>query len=178
MKKFLALFLAVVFCFTLLCSCSKNTEGAPDGMKAVESSDKLDYNIYIPAHWIQDLSTGVVSAYVSNSDLSNISMTQYNLEELKPLDDYVKQYTDELTANLDELKMSEGYPQKMILDGVEAKKLEYTASLAGNTYKFMQVICIKGATIYYFTYTALSENYDANAEDVQKILDNFAFKKK
>ncbi|MBR5314689.1 MAG: DcrB-related protein [Clostridia bacterium] len=177
MKKFLALFLATVFCFTLLCSCGERTEGAPDGMKAVESSDKLDYNIYIPAHWVQDLSTGVVSAYVSNADLSNVSMTQYNLEELKPLDDYVKKYTDELTTNLDDFQMIEGYPQKMILSGVEAKKIEYTASLAGNTYKFMQVICIKGATIYYFTYTALSENFDTNAEDVQKILDNFAFKK-
>ena len=178
MKKFVSLALIFVLCFCVLCSCSNNTEGAPDGMKAVESSDKLDYNLYIPAHWVQDLSTGAVSAYVSNSDLSNVSMTQFNLEEMKPLDDFVADYTKDLKDNLGSFTMSEGFPQKMILDGVEAQKFEYTASLAGNQYKYMQIICVNGGTIYYFTYTSLADNFDTHTEDVQKIIDNFTFKKK
>lgn len=178
MKKICSLALVFVLALTLLCGCGK-TEYAPDGMKVVESSDKLDYNIYIPAGWVQDLSTGAVSAYVSSNDLSNISMTQFNLEELKKLDEYVSDYVTELEENLQEFKLEEGYPEKgkTLLDGVEAAKIEYTAKLVGNEYKYMQIICVKGGTIYYFTYTALAEAYDSHLEAVQKILDYFSFKK-
>ncbi len=178
MKKSIALFITLILTLTLLCGCG-NTSPAPDGMKVLESTDKLDYNIYIPAGWVQDLSTGAVSAYVSSTDLSNISMTQFNLEELKKLDEYVSDYITELEQNLQEFKLEEGYPEKgkTLLNGVEAVKLEYSAKLVGNEYKYMQIICIKGGTIYYFTYTALAEAYDNHLEAVQKILDNFAFKK-
>ena len=168
-----------VFCLCMLCGCGSRTEGAPDGMKALTSSDKLDYYIYVPAAWVQDLSTGAVSAYVSSSDLSNVSMTQFNLDELKKLDDHVADYIADLETNLNGFKLEEGYPEKgaTLLGGVEAKKLEYTASLAGNEYKYMQIICAKSGTIYFFTYTAMAEAYDEHTEEVQQILDNFAFKK-
>lgn len=178
MKRIIAILLTTVFTLTLLCGCGGSAP-APDGMKALESSDKLDYYIYIPAHWVQDLSTGAVSAYVGTTDLSNVSMTQFNLKELKKLDEYVADYVTDLEENLQDFKLVEGYPEngKTLLDGVEAIKLEYTAKLVGNEYKYMQIICVRGATIYYFTYTALAEKYDEHTEDVQKILDNFAFKK-
>lgn len=178
MKKIISLIITLVLALSLLCGCT-NSGYAPDGMKVLESSDKLDYNIYIPAGWVQDLSTGVVSAYVSSNDLSNISMTQFNLEELKKLDEYVSDYIKELEENLQEFKLEEGYPEKgkTLLGGVEAAKIEYTAKLVGKEYKFMQIICVRGGTIYYFTYTALSEAYDSHIEAVQQILDNFAFKK-
>jgi len=63
MKKLIALILTFVLCIGVLCSCSNNDQSAPDGMKSVQSSDNLDYNIYIPEEWTQDLSTGVISAY-------------------------------------------------------------------------------------------------------------------
>lgn len=177
MKKIISTILICVMCLALLASCGGSSKAAPDGMKVLESSDRLDYNIYIPAPWVQDLSTGAVSAYRSASDLSNISMTQFNLEELNTLQSYVDKYVTDLGENLGEFKLAEGFPKKTLLDKVEAYKLEYTAKLAGNEYKYMQIICIYGSTIYYFTYTALTENYETNLEDVQKILDNFSFKK-
>ena len=180
MKKIFALLMTFVLVLCAFCGCSARTKGAPDGMKALESSDKLDYYIYVPVTWVQDLSTGVVSAYVSASDLSNVSITQFNLEELKKLDEYVTDYVEDLGENLKDFKLEEGYPEngKTLLNGVEAQKLEYTATLAGNQYKYMQIICAKGGTIYYFTYTALADAYDTNMEDVNMILDNFAFKTK
>ena len=177
MKKIIALILTTIFCLTAFCGCVSNKNFAPDGMKVLESSDKLDYNIYIPASWIQDLSTGVVSAYYSASDLSNISMTQFNLETLDTLQNYVDKYVKDLEENLKDFKLAEGFPKKTLLDKVEAYKLEYTATLAGNEYKYMQFICINRATIYYFTYTAMVDAYDSHTEDVQKIIDNFSFKK-
>ena len=178
MKKTVALLMVLVMALCLLCSCGDDsaTMNAPDGMKALTSSDKLDYNIYVPFSWTQDLSTGVVSAYAGMSDLSNISMTQYNYEENKILEDYIKDYTEELKGNLGKFEMCEGYPQNTLLDKVESVKLEYTATLASKDYKFMQIITLKNGTMYFFTYTALADAYDAHTEDIQKILDNFDFK--
>ena len=180
MKKILSFFVLSIMCLSLFAGCAGGSAPAPDGMKVLESSDTLDYHIYIPAAWVQDLSTGAVSAYVSASDLSNISMTQFNLDELKKLDEYVTDYIADLEGNLKDFKLVEGYPEKgnTVLGGVEARKLEYTAVLADNEYKFTQIICAKGGTIYYFTYTAMAEVYDSHLEEVQQILDNFAFKKK
>ena len=176
MKKLIALILTLVLCIGVLCSCSDNDQSAPDGMKAVQSSDNLDYNIYIPEEWTQDLSTGVISAYCKSSDLSNISMTQFNLEDTDTLDKHVEDYVAELEANLDEFKLSEGYPQKTLLGGVAASKIEYTAKLAGNEYKYAQIICIRKGTIYFFTYTSNANNFDSHAEDIKNILDNFSFR--
>lgn len=189
MKRIISVFLVSVLCLALFCSCQSQPEGAPDGMKAVESSDKLDYNLYIPAHWTQDLSTGVVSAYVNNSDLSNISMMQGNNEKMEKLDTIVEEYIKNLSSNIglgkdengkltDTFKMAEGYPEKCTLNGVEARKLQYSATVSGADYTFMQIICSKGGSVYYFTYTALTDNFETNMEDVQKVIDNFAFKKK
>ncbi|MBE6671248.1 MAG: DUF1795 domain-containing protein [Ruminococcaceae bacterium] len=176
MKKLIALILTFVLCIGVLCSCSNNDQSAPDGMKSVQSSDNLDYNIYIPEEWTQDLSTGVISAYCKSSDLSNISMTQFNLEDADTLDKHVEDYVAELEANLDEFKLSEGYPQKTLLGGVAASKIEYTAKLAGNEYKYAQIICIRKGTIYFFTYTSNVNNFDSHAEDIKNILDNFSFR--
>lgn len=180
MKRIICLLITAIFCLCLLSGCGDRVEGAPDGMKALKSDDKLDYNIYVPVTWVQDLSTGVVSAYAGASDLSNVSMTQFNLDEMKKLDEHVADYVEDLEENLKDFKLEEGYPEKgaTLLNGVEAKKIEYTATLAGNEYKYMQIICSKGGTIYFFTYTALADAYDSHTEEVQQILDNFAFKKK
>lgn len=176
MKKYIALILTVVLCIGIFCSCSKDNETAPDGMKAVQSSDNLDYNIYIPETWTQDLSTGVISAYCKSSDLSNISVTQYNLEDTDSLTKHVEDYITELKNNLADFSLSEDYPQNALLGGTTASKIEYTAKLVGNEYKYMQIICIRKGTIYFFTYTSLSERYDEHTEEIKNILDNFSFR--
>ncbi len=176
MKKVITIITLLTVCICSFAGCSNKTQSAPNGMKVLESSDNLDYSLYIPEVWIQDLSTGAVSAYYSSSDLSNISMTQFNLDELKPLEEYTKDYIKDLEENLNDFKMSEGFPENIILGGVAAEKIEYTATLSGNTYKYSQIICINKATIYFFTYTALEDAFDSHKEDVQMMIDNFSFR--
>ncbi len=161
---------------TLLCSCGGDAE-VPAGMKAVESSDDLSYNFFIPKDWIQDLSTGVVSAYYSTGDTSNISITTYNIDNYeKTLDDYVEEYMTGLDENLGEFTLSEGYPQNTLLGGIGASKLEYTATFSGTQYKYMQLLCIYRGNMYVFTYTSNAEKYDSHMEEVNFMLDNFSFK--
>ena len=171
------IFVAIVLILTVvLCSCGSEVE-APDGMKVVESSDDLNYNFFIPKDWIQDLSTGVVSAYYSANDTSNVSITTYNIDNYeKPLSDYVEEYKTGLAENLGEFTLTEGYPQNTLLGGVGASKLEYTATFSGTPYKYMQILCIYRGNMYVFTYTSNGEKFDSHLAEVNYMLDNFSFK--
>ncbi len=161
---------------TLLCACGESAD-VPAGMKAVESSDDLNYNFFIPKDWIQDLSTGAVSAYYSTGDTSNVSITTYNIDNYeKTLDDYVEEYKVGLSENLGEFTMSEGYPQNTLFGGFGASKLEYTAKFSGTPYKYMQILCIYRGNMYVFTYTSNEEKYESHLEEVNVMLDNFSFK--
>ncbi len=174
MKKsiIVAIFLILAI---MLCSCGD--ESVPAGMKALESSDKLNYNFYIPKAWTQDLSTGVVCAYYSTGDTSNVSITTYNIDDYaKTLGEYVEEYKTGLSDNLKELTVSEGYPANTTLGGVAASKLEYTASFSGTQYKYMQILCINKGSMYVFTYTSNAEKYDSHLEEVDLMLDNFSFR--
>ena len=82
----------------------------------------------------------------------------------------------ELKENLAGFELSKDYPQKTLLGGVAASKIEYKAKRAGNEYKYAQIICIRKGTIYFFTYTALTERFDEHTEEVKNILDNFSFR--
>ena len=176
MKKLLSVFLILVICIGAFVGCSsERTKGAPNGMKAVKSDDTLSYNLYIPAAWIQDLSTGAVSAYCSSADLSNVSMTQFTLSNKFSLSEQVEVYLEGLKNTFSDFTIDEKYPENVTLDGVAASKIEYTATLAGDQYKFMNIICVVGAEMYIFTYTSTVDLYDSHLEDVQSILDNFAF---
>lgn len=59
--------------------CSKKENWIPAGMK-LASSDAVDYILYVPDSWTVDISTGVLSAFVSGVDRSNITMIAFNLE--------------------------------------------------------------------------------------------------
>jgi len=80
MKRFLSLSLAALLLLALT-GCGMNNEDAwvPAGMQ-LASTDAVDYKLYVPSSWTVDVSTGIVSAYVSSTDRSNITMTAFNLE--------------------------------------------------------------------------------------------------
>lgn len=157
------------------CNPADMDNWVPAGMRKI-STDAVEYNLYIPAEWEEDLSTGVVTAYVSSSDRSSISMIAFDLEDpYQTLEDYWNSNKGAFTSFFTDMAFeTEG--EAMLLGGVSANKYVYTANASGEVYKFMQVICIKDGSVYIFTYTAMAERYDKHLESVQKILDNFSFK--
>lgn len=80
MKKCLSIVLVVVFCLGVLSSCSSADDYVPEGFKRI-SDDNADYRLYIPENWIADVSTGVTTAYVSDTDRSNISFIGFELDD-------------------------------------------------------------------------------------------------
>jgi hypothetical protein len=165
---------AITALATFGCSMDKMNEWVPAGMKKI-STDAVDYNLYIPSAWEEDISTGVVTAYVSSSDRTSISMTAFDLDDPNQT---VQQYWDKnkevFTSFFTDMQFeTEG--ESTLLGGVAAGKYVYTANASSVPYKFMQIICIKEGTVYIFTYTATADKYDTHLQSVEEILTNFSF---
>ena len=174
--KLKALLITLLAVLIFVCGCSGSSDGVevPEGMKPF-SNEHVDYTAFIPLSWTIDMSTGTMSAYVSSSDASNISITAQALEGSMTLDEYWKSYEEDFKATFGDMKYEGKAPTTTTLSGLPANKYEYTADVTNNSYKFMQVVCIKDTSIYVITYTSTPEQYDANLDDVYKVLDNFSF---
>ncbi|MCQ2427175.1 MAG: DUF1795 domain-containing protein [Clostridia bacterium] len=177
-KTALSSVLAALMLLTILslfAACSDN--GVPDGMFAISlSSDP--YNLYVPKSWFNNSVSGHTSAYYSNADKSNISMTamlQDYDNHLETVDDYMKTVDKSLSALLPEYSRTTEF-KETTLGGRAAQSFEYTAKIDGKAYRFMQTVTLKGYDFYIFTYTAEAENYELHADDIAKILENISFK--
>lgn len=175
--KYLAALL--VLAVMLLSGCANNTTDAavPDGMKLF-SNEHTDYTAYIPSLWEQDVSTAFLSARVPTSN-SNISITTITLgaEDPKTLEDYWKKYEEEFKSTLGDMEYIGKHPQTFKLSGEDAHKYVYTATVTGEEYQFMQVVCIRNNNAYVITFTSTVEDYEEYAEDVDQIISNFSFNK-
>jgi hypothetical protein len=174
-------------------SCTEKDNWVPKGMKKI-TTDAVDYTMFVPESWTADISTGVVSAYVSSTDRSNVTMMASNLANENAsmsLSDYWNKYEAKLLQTFPDMKYDDAtgteetettdtgsgsyVPVSAVLGGSAANKYIYTASVTGTTYKYMQLICIRNGYAYIFTYTALPEKFDSHLEDVERIIEYFSF---
>ena len=170
MKKITAILLALLAILSLsACGAGDN---APSGMK-LASNEVCDYYFYVPTNWTVDMSTGVASAYYSKNDRSNISMTSYALSKTMTAEEYWESIKRSYTSLFAE--MSEPEVKTTALDGVEAKQYTYTVKAANEQFKIMQVFCVKGDTVYVFTFTASPEKFEEHIDKVALVLAEFRF---
>lgn len=187
MKKVISVLLVTVMATMILTSCANKDANTPEGFKEI-SDDAIGYDLYVPEDWISDISTGITSAYFSDTDPSNISMTSFELNnDVQSIEDYWSFYLPSLRALFPDLQFENlpenaepepvtvGVPEQLKIDGVPALAYNYTGSMNGTAYKFYQVITFKNATVYIFTYTAEAVNYDEHIKDVVDILANIKF---
>ncbi|MCL2516971.1 MAG: hypothetical protein FWF15_00275 [Oscillospiraceae bacterium] len=169
MRKFIMIILLLV-----LVSCAK-VDATLAGMKLI-SNNFVTYNLYVPDDWIvtSDDSTGYMGAYVSESDRSSINVIAFETKEQMTPDEFWEGYKKDLETIF--LDIEYETVNKILLNGYEANCYEYSATLTGTAYKFMQVVRLHGGTVYIMTYTAVPENYEKNLEDVAKIINRFTFK--
>ena len=173
MKKTVALVLTFVLLAFAFVGCTKKENDVPDGMKEA-SNDIVDYDLYVPATWTVDVSTGMISAYYSAKDPSNVSMTAFNIDnEVSTIDEYFERYKQDFESTFENFEQKETVD--MLLDGIAAKKYTYTGTIGSEDYTFMQVVTIRRSMVYIFTYTAISENFDLHTEEVELMIENFKF---
>ena len=80
MIRKISILLLSVLLLGIFSGCNNAIDGyAPKGYMEI-SADNAGYKLYVPDNWIKDLSTGVTTAYVSESDRSNISFMAFEVD--------------------------------------------------------------------------------------------------
>ncbi len=178
LKKIIIALFAIILCLGAV-SCGDKDDFVPAGYKKA-SNKNADHTLYVPEGWIVDMSTGVTTARVSKSDTSNISFMSFELDESKfnseegeekeLLDKFWDYYSAEFIKTFPDIKFDEETNgTNMLVSKLKAKKYIYTATVTGAEYKFMQIVVIKGETVYLLTYTAKAELFDEHEDTVLKI---------
>ena len=148
---------------------------APEGMM-LASSDDVAYRFYVPKSWVLDKNLPTSSAYVSESDHSNVNVTVYMPEEdhIESVDDYWATCLEELKKGMEIVGEIKG--TEVTVDGRPGKTYEYTANVSGKTYRFAQTVTSYRGMIYTITYTATEANYDTHRDTYSDILAAFDFR--
>lgn len=182
LKKIIIALFAIVLCLGSV-SCGDKDDFVPAGYKRA-SSKKADHTLYVPEGWVVDMSTGVTTARVSKTDTTNISFMSFELdssiidaevseddaEGKSVLDRFWEYYSAEFLKTFPDMKYDEdGNGANMLVSKLAAKKYIYTATVTGAEYKFMQIVVIKGETVYLLTYTAKAELFDKHVDTALKI---------
>lgn len=178
LKKIIIAIFAIILCMSAV-SCGDKDDFVPAGYKRA-SNKNADHTLYVPEGWIVDMSTGVTSARVSKTDTSNISFMGFELDEsiIKPeetsekdiLDRFWYYYSAEFLKTFPDMKYDEnGNGINMLVSKLKAKKYVYTATVTGEEYKFMQIVVIKGESVYLLTYTAKADLFKEHEDTVLKI---------
>lgn len=173
MKKIIYTITAILAILSLS-SCESTTKVAPNGMIDVTAPDAYAYSLYVPQTWKSNSFNGVSMAIYSPDDPTNISVTQYSLNDgnLNANSFWESCKSDYQNTFADFSVTSEG---NCLLDGIEAGQYEFTATVANVSMKYMNVIAVKDNMAYVLSYASTADNYDAHISDVSTTIQNFTF---
>ena len=177
MKNSVKILCAVMAALCLaLCACQKTPAevDVPDGM-ILASSDIVDYYLFVPQGWRVDMSGGMVSAYKSAEDPTSVSVMTWEppYADDNPADVW-EMYKGEFESVFSDFTVESS--TSMLLDGGAAEKYVYTGTLAGNTFRYTQVITVRHSAAYLITVTEITSSTADHTEDITAILDNFRWK--
>ena len=168
--------IVLLMCAAALASCGNSDDpyAPPAGMVSA-TDNKADFCLYVPDEWQIDYTTAAAGAYYSASDPSSVSVLAWDLDYTDTtVEEWWETNVNEVGIVFDEINVES--EENITLSDVYGKKYVYTASLGDFQYKIMQAACIKGSSVYLFTYTAVPENYDLHTEDVAAMLEHFIIK--
>lgn len=183
-KRILTLSVALLMLFLASCSGDKSGD-APDGMVMAENG-AADFYFYYPEDWELDRNDGMISIQFSTQKLtgsdtySTISVTAAGLSDTrKGANDYWEEYRQGLEKLYESMTITKDYVADEVefkVDGVLAARKEYTAVFDGDTYKFIQIVCVRTGSAYVLTFTATEADYDDTVSAFDSVIANFHFK--
>lgn len=174
--RLVALFLIAAFAISVFTSCESDPGDLPEGLERV-TNDAVDYYFYYPAGWTVDKNEGIISAYASMQDPSSISITAFTApKDFESLEKYfTEDYEKYFTQNFSNINFTERSLETKIAE-YPAYRCQFTSDIAGNSYKFMQILCVRGGYIYVVTYTSDIETYSDHFADIERAVSYIAFK--
>lgn len=175
-------------------------EDTPENMKCASNAKIVDYYLFVPTNWVIEKTNGTVSsAYVSESDKTNISVMQWNYKgdyarwwnEYKlqlfstfdydsiPLNDKGEAKVDE-NGNIEYLASDIVTINSEITDTKigekDAKKYTYSVKIGDSVYDYQVYAILNRASVYVMTFTFKNGcDMGLYQEDIDKILNNFRF---
>ncbi len=188
LTKLLSLLLACMMLSLSVISCSPSVTEAgiaiPNDMQAI-AGEAGDYDLVVPSNWLVETTVGMTSAYVEDAARSSVTVTANELTaELTSIEAYWDMFAEEFAATFADFAMVDAEPSDVVVGSAyedttrhtDALKYRYTATVGGVKYQWMQVLCLRGATMYIITYTSTAESYESNLEDVNEILSHLYFR--
>lgn len=179
MKKILlkiSLLIVLLAFATSLTACGNGDDpyAPPTGMVSA-TDEKADFCLFVPDEWQIDYSTAAAGAYCSASDPSSVSVMAWDLEYTDTtLDEWWETNVSEIGLVFDNFNLES--EENITMSEVYGKKYTYTASLGEFDYKIMQAACLRGSTVYLFTYTSVPDNFDLHTDEVNDMLTYFVIK--
>lgn len=188
LTKILSLLLTCVMISMSVIACSPSVTEAgiaiPSGMQAI-AGEAGDYDLIVPSEWLVETTVGMTSAYVEDAARSSVTVTANELTaDITSIEAYWEMFAEEFAATFADFAMVDAEPSDVVVGSAyedttrhtDGLKYRYTATVGGVKYQWMQVLCLRGATMYIITYTSTAESYESNLEDVSEILANLYFR--
>lgn len=152
------------------------TPTGTSGTKDITDPSIHDFHLYVPANWVTDLQNGTVSAYVSESDRTSISLVKNYPTNANTLPAYFtnleNDYRDKLT---DYTLISKEQKGTATVERLDSLRYEFSATRGGSTYRFCQELFVRGSYVYTFTYTATDALYEQHIAEAEAILAGITF---
>lgn len=166
--KFSVLIVAAALALTLAGCKKDDSEYAPPTGYQLASDENADYCLYVPDEWTLDMTTAASGAYYSAADPSSVSVMAWDMGNTdSTLDDWWEVNKKDISLVFSDFTVVS--EENTAIDGAYAKRYVYTAKLGEDEYKFLQQAAIKNGSVYLFTYTAKSANYDAHIDEVEEM---------
>ena len=169
--RLLALVLALCLLTFTLASCGETD--VPEGMQ-LASDESLDYALYVPINWTVNHTGNVSSAYVSQLDRSNVSVTIYMPQTAMTAEDYWKTCNDSYAASFDDYTLVSTGTTSMA--GQTVPYYIYTLKMGEDSFEILQAILGASGLFYSFTYTAPQDSFDTYLEEVLHMIEVFTLK--
>ena len=145
---------------------------APDGMQ-IASGNTADYFFYVPDDWSVNQTHSVDAA--TAPDGSFVSVVPYMPSGEISVKEYFAQ-SEELMKTTSGGQYTRLSEKEITIGGGKALQYEYEYTVAGVTYRYLQVVVGYKTMIYNLTYTSLPQNFEANRADVEAIIAAFTFR--
>lgn len=166
-----------MLCLGLTACGNESDIDVPMGFQLASDPEIPDYVLLIPDDWEVETSTGTTTAYfkdnLSGGVLATFTASFSVPDSAITLDNYFESFSEEFTQVFGDFNAVE--TSTTLLDGEEARQYIYTGTFGGVEYKFQQVMCLHQGRIYTLTYSSTSEYFDKYAEDMDAIVEYFAF---
>lgn len=160
-----------------------STNEIPEGFLLAEN-EGADYLFYYPESWTLDRhDAGMTSAFVSETDYSNVSVTAFTASlEYPDLVSYAENYYfKQFQDNFNDLtveKNQDGSLKRSVMkiDDCDAIAVNYSATFSGESYSFRVWLISYNGYIYSVLYTAKAAAFEQNLEPATKIAEYIRFR--